>query len=62
MNVLVIWVALYESVVPGIPADRSGPSQLNEMPALPQVVCGEKYFIPLVPTLPLASTVQRHAW
>src|SRR5665213_3480442 len=52
-----IGVALYESVVPGIPADKSIQSQLNEMPALPQVVCGEKYFYPSCANAALASMV-----
>ena len=50
-------VALYESVVPGIPADKSIQSQLNEMPALPQIVCGEKYFYPSCANAALASMV-----
>ena len=50
-------VALYESVVPGIPADKSIQSQLNEMPALPQVVCGEKYFYPSCANAALANMV-----
>ena len=50
-------VALYESVVPGIPGDKSIQSQLNEMPALPQVVCGEKYFYPSCANAALASMV-----
>ncbi len=50
-------LALYESVVPGIPADKSIQSQLNEMPALPQVVCGEKYFYPACANAALANMV-----
>ncbi len=50
-------LALYESVVPGIPADKSIQSQLNEMPALPQVVCGEKYFYPSCANAALANMV-----
>ena len=50
-------LALYESVVPGIPGDKSIQSQLNEMPALPQVVCGEKYFYPSCANAALANMV-----
>ena len=50
-------LALYESVVPGIPADQSIQSQLNGMPALPQVVCGEKYFYPSCANAALANMV-----
>ena len=50
-------LALYESVVPGIPADKSIQSQLNEMPALPQVVCGETYFYPACANAALANMV-----
>jgi hypothetical protein len=50
-------LALYESVVPGIPGDQSIQSQLNEMPALPQVVCGEKYFYPSCANAALANMV-----
>jgi hypothetical protein len=50
-------LALYESVVPGIPADKSIQSQLNDMPALPQVICGEKYFYPACANAALANMV-----
>jgi len=50
-------LALYESVVSGIPADKSIQSQLNEMPALPQVVHGEKYFYPSCANAALANMV-----
>ncbi|KAA9040846.1 vanadium-dependent haloperoxidase [Ginsengibacter hankyongi] len=52
-----IGLALYESVVPGIPADKSIQSQLNDMPALPQVVCGETYFYPACANAALANMV-----
>ncbi|QEC55320.1 vanadium-dependent haloperoxidase [Flavisolibacter ginsenosidimutans] len=50
-------LALYESVMPGIPGDKSMQSQLNEMPALPQVVHGEKYFYPSCANAALANMV-----
>src|SRR3954469_25477774 len=39
-------LALYEAVVPGMPTHESIQRQLNGLPALPQVVRGEKYFYP----------------
>jgi hypothetical protein len=50
-------LALYESVMPGIPGDKSLQSQLNEMPTLPQVVRGEKYFYPSCANAALANMV-----
>jgi hypothetical protein len=50
-------LALYESVVPGIPGDKSIQSQLNGMPAMPQVVHGEKYFYPSCANAALANMV-----
>src|SRR3954462_9540869 len=39
-------LALYEAVVPGMPTHQSIQGQLNEMPVLPQVVRGDKYYYP----------------
>ena len=50
-------LALYEAVVPGMPAYKSIQSQLNGMPALPQVVRGEKYFYPSCANAALANMV-----
>ena len=50
-------LALYESVMPGIPGDKSIQNQLNGMPALPQVVHGEKYFYPSCANAALANMV-----
>ena len=38
-------LALYESVVPGIPGDKSIQTQLNGLPALPQVIVTERNII-----------------
>jgi hypothetical protein len=50
-------LALYESVVPGIPSNKSIQSQLNGMPALPPVECGEKYYYPASANAALADMV-----
>lgn len=50
-------LALYESVVPGIPDHRSIQGQLNELPALPKVACGEKYYYPACANAALANMV-----
>ncbi len=52
-----IGLALYESVVPGIPKYQSIQKQLNSLPALPQVQCGEKYFFPACANTALAAMV-----
>ncbi len=52
-------LALYESVVPGMPAHQSIQSQLNSLPALPKVKCGEKYYYPVCANASLANMVRR---
>src|ERR1019366_1207772 len=50
-------LALYESVVPGMPTRKSIQSQLNGLPALTQIVCGERYFYPDCANAALANMV-----
>ncbi len=50
-------LALYESVVPGISTHQSIQRQLNGLPRLPQVQCGEKYFYPASANAALANMV-----
>lgn len=51
-------LALYESVVPGMPAHQSIQKQLNKLPALPKVNCGEKYYYPACANASLANMVR----
>lgn len=48
-------LSLYESVVPGMPRYQSLQSQLNGLPALPQVNTAEKYYYPASANASLAS-------
>lgn len=52
-------VALYESVVPGVPSHISIQNQLNKLPSLPQPECGERYFYPACANASLAYMVHR---
>jgi hypothetical protein len=51
-------LALYESVVPGIPSHQSIQSQLNKLPTLPKVSCGDKYYYPACANAALANMVR----
>jgi hypothetical protein len=48
-------IALYEAVVPGIPANRSLSGQLTDMPAMPQTVPGLAYHWPACANAVLAA-------
>lgn len=50
-------VALYESLVPGMPGYQSLASQLNDLPALPKPA-GKAYHWPVVANSALAATLQ----
>ncbi len=50
-------VALYESVVPGLPKYQSIQQQLNGLPELPKISCGESYFYPASANAALANMV-----
>lgn len=50
-------VTLYESVVPGLSKYESIQKQLNGLPALPNIECGEAYFYPLCANAALANMV-----
>ncbi len=50
-------ITLYESVVPGMPHYQSIQKQLNGLPALPRVVCGDDYFYPAAANAALANMV-----
>ncbi len=50
-------LSLYESVVPGIPENRSIQSQLNGLPALPKADNGKKYYFNVSANAALASMV-----
>lgn len=51
-------VALYESVVPGMPDHISIQNQLNGLPALPKVDCGKKYYYPACANASLANMIR----
>jgi hypothetical protein len=51
-------LALYESVVPGMPDNRSIQSQLNGLPALPKADKLKKYYYPVSANAALASMVR----
>ncbi len=50
-------VAFYESVVSGLPKYQSIQKQLNGLPALPKISCGEFYFYPACANAALANMV-----
>ncbi len=50
-------VALYESVVPGLPKYQSIQAQLNGLSTLPKIDCGEPYFYPACANAALANMV-----
>lgn len=50
-------VAFYESVVPGLPKYQSIQKQLNGLPALPRINCGDLYFYPAAANAALANMV-----
>src|SRR4051812_43296312 len=50
-------LALYESVVPGMPLYKSIQSQLNGLPSLPRVNNTQKYYYPACANAALASMV-----
>ncbi len=50
-------LTLYESVVPGMPKYQSIQKQLNRLPALPKVNCGDNYFYPACANASLANMV-----
>jgi hypothetical protein len=50
-------LALYESVVPGMPLHKSIQSQLNGLPSLPQVDCKQRYYYPACANAALARMV-----
>ena len=52
-----IGLALYESVVPGMPMYQSLQGQLNGLPALPQPDASKKYYYPACANAALASMV-----
>ncbi|MEO8109639.1 MAG: vanadium-dependent haloperoxidase [Ginsengibacter sp.] len=51
-------LALYESVVPGMPKYQSLQKQLNELHALPKIECGEKYYYPACANAALANMLR----
>jgi hypothetical protein len=51
-------LALYEAVVPGMPAHQSIQRQLNGLQALPQVNCSQKYYYPACANASLANMVR----
>ena len=51
-------LSLYESVVPGIPGNRSIQSQLNGLPALPKADNGKKYYYNVSANAALANIVR----
>lgn len=50
-------LALYESVVPGMPFHKSIQGQLNGLPHLPEVDCKQRYYYPACANAALASMV-----
>jgi len=50
-------LALYESVVPGIPSHKSIQNQLNGLPYLPQIDCKQRYYYPACANAALARMV-----
>ncbi|MDQ6763306.1 MAG: vanadium-dependent haloperoxidase, partial [Bacteroidota bacterium] len=52
-----IGLALYESVVPGLPKYQSIQKQLNGLPTLPKTNCGDFYFYPASANAALATMV-----
>ena len=48
-------IALYESVVPGMPAYRSLSGQLTDMPAMPETLPGHAYYWPACGNAALAA-------
>ena len=52
-----IGIALYESVVPGLPKYQSIQKQLNGLPSLPKISCGDFYFYPASANAALANMV-----
>jgi hypothetical protein len=52
-------VALYEAVVPGMPAHRSLGGQLNDLPSLPAIEPGVSYDWPTVANRAMATTLRR---
>ena len=51
-------LALYESVVPGMPRYKSIQPQLNGLPALPQTDCNQRYYYPACANAALARMVR----
>ena len=50
-------IAFYESVVPGLPKYQSIQKQLNGLPSLPKISCGDFYFYPASANAALANMV-----
>jgi hypothetical protein len=50
-------IAFYESVVPGLPKYQSIQKQLNGLPSLPKINCGDLYFYPAAANAALANMV-----
>ena len=50
-------LALYEAVVPGMPAHQSIQRQLNGLPGLPRADCSHKYYYPACANASLANMV-----
>src|SRR4051812_1962146 len=50
-------LALYESVVPGMPSYKSIQHQLNGLPRLPQADCKQRYYYPACANAALANMV-----
>ena len=50
-------IAFYESVVPGLPKYQSIQKQLNGVPDLPKINCGDLYFYPATANAALANMV-----
>ncbi len=50
-------IAFYETVVPGLPKYQSIQKQLNGLPALPKINCGDLYFYPAAANAALANMI-----
>lgn len=50
-------IAFYETVVPGLPKYQSIEKQLNGLPTLPKINCGDLYFYPAAANAALANMV-----
>ncbi|MEP6677344.1 MAG: hypothetical protein ABJA78_19440, partial [Ferruginibacter sp.] len=51
-------IAFYETVVPGLPKYQSIQKQLNGLPSLPKINCGDLYFYPAAANAALANMVR----